>query len=136
MANVGRPKGLPKTGGRAKGVKNIIPSEKRKKLLKCINEKQVHDALQSLYDAKDFVNYLKYVLKLAEITIGKAKDDEGENAKKQEDMMPNEIICLPDDVIATIAEELQVAMNKQKTQRLIEGSNEADIIEELAEAVE
>ena len=134
-------KGSPKTGGRKVGTPNKLTAKVEKSaqqvkifLLGLADYKKIDKALTALYDAGDYVNYLKMVYKAIELGIGKDKPAETET-QKVVPQLPAEFLRLSDDDIASIAEQLQDAINKGKAQRMANESKEADIIEELAEAV-
>jgi hypothetical protein len=134
-----RKKGTPKTGGRQVGTPNkrtrdLNIYDIKIHLVNLADWKRIEQALEALWKMGDYVNYLKMVYKAIELGIGKDKPAETET-QKVVPQLPAEFLRLSDDDIASIAEQLQDAINKGKAQRMADESNEAEIIEELAEAV-
>lgn len=134
-----RKKGTPKTGGRQVGTPNkrardLNIYDIKMHLVNLADWKRIEQALEELWKMGDYVNYLKMVYKAIELGIGKDKPAETET-QKVVPQLPAEFLRLSDDDIASIAEQLQDAINKGKAQRMADESNEAEIIEELAEAV-
>lgn len=134
-----RKKGTPKTGGRQVGTPNkrtrdLNIYDIKMHLVNLADWKRIEQALEELWKVGDYVNYLKMVYKAIELGIGKDKPSETET-QKVVPQLPAEFLRLSDDDIASIAEQLQDAINKGKAQRMADESNEAEIIEELAEAV-
>jgi hypothetical protein len=134
-----RKKGTPKTGGRQVGTPNkrtrdLNIYDIKVHLVNLADWKRIEQALEALWKMGDYVNYLKMVYKAIELGIGKDKPAETET-QKVVPQLPAEFLRLSDDDIASIAEQLQDAINKGKAQRMADESNEAEIIEELAEAV-
>lgn len=132
-------KGSPKTGGRQVGTPNkrtrdLNIYDIKVHLVNLADWKRIEQALEALWKMGDYVNYLKMVYKAIELGIGKDKPAETETHKVVP-QLPAEFLRLSDDDIASIAEQLQDAINKGKAQRMADESNEAEIIEELAEAV-
>jgi hypothetical protein len=132
-------KGSPKTGGRQVGTPNkrtrdLNIYDIKVHLVNLADWKRIEQALEALWKMGDYVNYLKMVYKAIELGIGKDKPAETET-QKVVPQLPAEFLRLSDDDIASIAEQLQDAINKGKAQRMADESNEAEIIEELAEAV-
>jgi hypothetical protein len=132
-------KGSPKTGCRQVGTPNkrtrdLNIYDIKVHLVNLADWKRIEQALEALWKMGDYVNYLKMVYKAIELGIGKDKPAETET-QKVVPQLPAEFLRLSDDDIASIAEQLQDAINKGKAQRMADESNEAEIIEELAEAV-